>query len=372
MGFYVRKSFTFGLLRLNLSRSGLGAFFGVKGARVGIGPRGSYVHMGRGGLYYRQTLTPKPRSTQHGVAAMPQAPPSNNLHEIASASAVTMADSSAAGLLSELNRVKKRRDRFPLVAVLGTTAMGGMWAADTARWFMALTFVAAVVLAVYARNSDVLKGTAILNYSLEPEATQNFAKLQARFRQLSACERIWYVYAAGHNADTKRNAGAATSLKRTEIRPQFSRPPKVQCNLELPTLKAGNTTVYFFPDRLLVYDSGGVGAVAYSDLKLEAQESRFVEDGNVPRDSHQVGTTWQYVNKKGGPDRRFNNNRELPVMQYGAFGFSSTSGLNVLFLCSRSAIPDSFRTAFSQIDDPQPPQAHDTRSEPNKRQVARV
>src|SRR5258708_34831833 len=58
LGFYIRKGFNFGPLRLNLSRSGLGASVGVKGARIGMGPRGTYVHLGRGGLYYRQTLAP--------------------------------------------------------------------------------------------------------------------------------------------------------------------------------------------------------------------------------------------------------------------------------------------------------------------------
>jgi hypothetical protein len=227
----------------------------------------------------------------------------------------------------------------------------GIWAADTAWWLVALALVATIILAVAARHSDVLKGTAILNYSLESEAAQNFDKLQAPFRQLTACERIWHIDAAGHNTDTKRNAGATTSLKRTEIRPIVSRPPRVQCNLEVPILKAGHTTLYFFPDRLLVYDSGGVGAIAYTDLNIETQESRFVENGSVPGDSRQIAATWQFVNKKGGPDRRFSNNRQLPVMQYGAFGFSSASGLKTLFLCSRSEIANSFRTAFPQVSE---------------------
>ena len=56
MGFYLRKAFRIGPLRLNLSRSGIGLSAGVRGARVGVGPRGSYVHAGRDGLYYRKTL----------------------------------------------------------------------------------------------------------------------------------------------------------------------------------------------------------------------------------------------------------------------------------------------------------------------------
>lgn len=56
MGFYIRKSFRAGPVRLNLSKSGFGLSGGVKGARVGLGPAGSYVHAGRHGLYYRKYL----------------------------------------------------------------------------------------------------------------------------------------------------------------------------------------------------------------------------------------------------------------------------------------------------------------------------
>lgn len=55
MPFYLRKSFSVGPLRLNLSRSGLGVSFGVRGLRAGTGPRGKYVQGGRGCLYFRHT-----------------------------------------------------------------------------------------------------------------------------------------------------------------------------------------------------------------------------------------------------------------------------------------------------------------------------
>jgi len=62
MGFYIRKAFSAGPIRLNLSKSGLGVSFGVKGARIGKGPRGSYVHAGRYGLYYRQSLSSRKKT----------------------------------------------------------------------------------------------------------------------------------------------------------------------------------------------------------------------------------------------------------------------------------------------------------------------
>jgi hypothetical protein len=57
MGFYARKSFKIGPLRLNLLKSGLGASVGTKCARLGLSAKGKlYAHLGRGGLYNRQDL----------------------------------------------------------------------------------------------------------------------------------------------------------------------------------------------------------------------------------------------------------------------------------------------------------------------------
>ena len=56
MGWYLKKSFAFGPLRLNLSKSGIGASVGVKGLRVSTGPKGRQLNAGREGLYYRASL----------------------------------------------------------------------------------------------------------------------------------------------------------------------------------------------------------------------------------------------------------------------------------------------------------------------------
>ena len=56
MGLYLRKGFRLGPIRLNLSKSGLGVSGGIKGAKIGIGPRGTYFNGGSDGLYYRKHL----------------------------------------------------------------------------------------------------------------------------------------------------------------------------------------------------------------------------------------------------------------------------------------------------------------------------
>lgn len=62
MGWYLKKSFAFGPLRVNLSKSGIGASVGVKGLRVSTGPKGRQLNAGREGLYYRASLNSPPVS----------------------------------------------------------------------------------------------------------------------------------------------------------------------------------------------------------------------------------------------------------------------------------------------------------------------
>jgi hypothetical protein len=58
MSFYIKKSIRVGPMRFNLSKSGVGASIGIKGLRFGTGPRGNYIHIGAGGVYYRASLSP--------------------------------------------------------------------------------------------------------------------------------------------------------------------------------------------------------------------------------------------------------------------------------------------------------------------------
>lgn len=59
MGWSFRRSKSFGLFRLNFSKSGIGFSFGVPGARVGVNSKGKkYVRGGipGTGLYYQSSL----------------------------------------------------------------------------------------------------------------------------------------------------------------------------------------------------------------------------------------------------------------------------------------------------------------------------
>src|SRR5262249_55541386 len=64
------------------------------------------------------------------------------------------------------------------------------------------------------------------------------------------------------------------------------------------------------------------------ELEISNYPIRFIEEESVPSDAPVVDQTWRYVNKTGGPDRRFNSNKQLPICLYGELCFRSGSGLN--------------------------------------------
>jgi hypothetical protein len=94
------------------------------------------------------------------------------------------------------------------------------------------------------------------------------------------------------------------------------------------------------PDAALVIVKGSVAAVHYQDLEVSNSKTRFIEEETVPADSLLVGQTWRYVNKQGGPDRRFNSNVQLPICLYGEISFRSEGGLNCKSQCSDPAASD--------------------------------
>lgn len=338
MGLSFRKSFKVGPVRLNLSRSGLGMSTGVKGFRVGVGPRGNYVQGGHDGVYFHQSLSAAKRGNKQ-----PERPllASDGMCEIESGNVEQMSDEQSSDLLNTLNQAQRRIQLFPLVLIL---------AIITSPFLFPLLIL--VPLALYARHIDVTKGTVILTFETDTKAKKAFEEMARVFQDVMQCERIWHIEAEGKNADLKRSAGGAqTSVKRTVIRPSMGTPKIISSTIQVPVLKAGRQTLYFFPDRVLIFDRKKVGAVPYDTLMAAVSKTRFIESGSVPKDAEVVGTTWQYVNKSGGPDRRFANNRELYIALYGELALKSETGLNELFHTSTADPLHAFAAALQGMKD---------------------
>jgi hypothetical protein len=71
-------------------------------------------------------------------------------------------------------------------------------------------------------------------------------------------------------------------------------------------------SVFFLPDRILVLQGSMNADVDWSQVTTVFAQRRFIEGEGVAGDAEVVGQTWKYL-KKGGPDQRFKDNRQLPI-----------------------------------------------------------
>jgi hypothetical protein len=352
MGFYIRKAISVGPFRFNLSKSGVGLSTGVKGFRVGTGPRGNYVHIGRGGLYFRKTLS-GPESRQDAPSISQTA--EDSFQQIEAGSVAQMIDSSSVELLSEINAKTKRPSLwiFTLSFFIILTVI--LFASNSPIWLIWLTVFVSVSAVVAAAYWDKLKKTVVLFYSMEPAVEDAYRGLHNALDAVRSCSRTWQIPAQREISglyDWKTNSGVDSIVKRRAIRVSEAAPPYFETNISVPLVPAQRLKLYFFPDRLLVYDRGAVGAINYADLDVSSQSVQFHETDFLPPEARVVGHTWRFVNKSGGPDRRYNNNVEIPIVLYEEVHITSRSGLSETFMCSKIGVGAELKKAVLAMATP--------------------
>lgn len=321
MSIYLRKSIKAGPLRLNLSKSGIGFSTGIPGLRVGTGPRGSYVRMGRGGVYYRKTLSSK--ATRHRPALVPAphlelATDDVVMHDVTGARLQELTEATSSDVLHQLNDAARRHSLTFFVVLLCLP-------------------VVTIPLALWVRAKDKARRTVVVFYDVDGPAATYFQTFINAFGYAEQCARAWYVTAQGDITDTyqwKTHSGASRLLRRDEGTTGQQGPTTLATNIRVPSLHAGTRSLHFLPDRILIREQRRFAEVRYRDCLVHASPTRFIEEGPIPRDSTQVDTTWRYVNKGGGPDRRFNNNRRIPILNYGQLILRSPQGFQFIWQTS--------------------------------------
>jgi hypothetical protein len=350
MGWYLRKSFGFAPLRVNLSKSGIGYSVGVRGARIGANSRGTYIRMGRGGVYYQKYLQTASGTRQN--QPIPIQPPRGPEHELAqvipTASASSLQDSTANEMLQEISFHYRKAKIGPVV-----TAIAGMFSVVAILSDLPISVDAAIALvgviaAVIATKADYKRKVVHLDYALEPESALAYASMLKGIEQLRSLGGLWRISSGEANANTKYHAGAGYSVKRNRVTVKFEAPSYIKTDAAVCMVNTGPQRLYLLPDRILVYEGDQIGAVQYSSLTFNLAPSTFVESESVPYDAEIIGKTWRYTNKSGGPDRRFANNPEIPMVRYAEITLRSAGGLNYLLQASNIQKANSFAQAVKE------------------------
>jgi len=343
MPFYFRKSIGSGPFRVNLSGRGVGVSVGVKGFRVGTGPRGAYVRAGRDGFYYQQYLS-KGRQARSYPSANGSSP-TNTHGTLVSGTPVEFVgeeQTTADAFISDLNSRRKAFRwsglTFAIAALLLFLALAGQWVALV---FSAIFFVGSAVLRVAEGRSREIS----ITYELDDKTRTNFEALSRAFADAGSSSRVWRVLTQAGVADGgKRHAGATKLVNRTITRVELGA-SDVKTNVRAPSVTLQAARLHFLPDRILVVRREQVLSVRYSDVVALSTFSHFRETDPKPMDATLVGSTWVYVNRNGTPDKRFNNNRQIPIFEYSELSLESTV-VSFLLQFSKRGVSDPLAAAI--------------------------
>jgi len=345
MGWYLRKGFNFGPLRLNLSKSGLGYSFGVKGARIGVGPRGNYIHLGRGGVYYRQSL-PRAGGSPNEFRSDPSVEPIAVGTPIPSTPVEALADSGGDQLLAEI-RHKNSLARFaPVTTVVAGLIFFVFLFSDIPDYWKLLPIPLLIVGYWFLSQFDRARKLVILNYRLDADAEKAYSALLSGLRELRKSSRLWRVTTRDAVLDRKYQAGASELVSRKAISLSEQSPRFLQVNVPVAQLRLVDQQLVFLADRMLLYHGAEVAAIHYSEITVENTRRTFIETEGVPGDSQVVGHTWRYVNRNGGPDRRFSNNQQIPEVLYAEIQLRTTAGVHFVIQVSSVSHAAAFEQAL--------------------------
>lgn len=163
---------------------------------------------------------------------------------------------------------------------------------------------------------------AHLTYHIDTPAKENYKSIIKIVNMLTRSDKVWCIMGRSQNLDTKRNAGASVSVVKQVAKIEKVTPSYLTTNFTVWGIVLKSTRILFFPDCVYVYQHKRYSAISYNRMRVSFSTTDFIENDFIPYDTIEVGKTWQYVNKDGSPDRRFNNNRQLTIVKYGHFTLS--------------------------------------------------
>lgn len=194
----------------------------------------------------------------------------------------------------------------------------------------------------------------LVEYNIDNDIAPIISKRNNAISFLNNCSKVWNIEQYQQVAYSRVNAGAGTNVKRGRVFFSYSKAPrylKIVNDIKVYQLSIGGTRYIFLPDKILVVGFFQVGALRYHDISVTLEYTQFIEPESAPSDATFLYNTWQYVNNNGTPDRRFNNNKQIPVYAYEKIVLRSATGLNLHLMVSSTKKAERFKEEWDKIQE---------------------
>ncbi len=334
MGWRYRKSINLGGgFRINLSKSGIGYSWGFPGYRHTYSPNGTqrktYSIPGTGISYVESQGSRKNNYNNSGNSY------NYNQDTKLITGNTTYYQNSNISKMGKGDELLKQINKLRTIDILANVCL-----------ILIVLFPIGILLKILI----VKKWKLDLTYEMDDINQKKFDALNEFLVELKNNKRLWQIGSSIRVYNTKYNAGAGNNVSRARVSIVNKMPWYIKHNIDVYCLNLKNEKIYFTPDRMLIFKNmGGVGCRRYNDMVAGFSTTNFVETEIVPRDAEIVRYTWRYVNKSGGPDKRFNNNRQIPVCKYGEISLESEDGINILLECSNHNLMYSIQDKFTEF-----------------------
>lgn len=211
----------------------------------------------------------------------------------------------------------------------------------------------ATLISTHTAEMDRLKGKLEatkydVDETLTDDAAARYENLCQSFEQLLTSQKIWIQSSKIRNTQAKSSAGSVVELKETRMGVGVFN--YIRSKFDVPVIPVGNQLLYLYPEYAILSASPSqFEVIEYGDISLIYSSIRFNEPGRYPTDAEKIGTTWEYVNKDGGPDRRYANNRQIAVVHYGGMHLTIKNRASVTFQVSNADSAEKFCTCFNKL-----------------------
>ena len=332
MGFRYRKSINLGGgFRINLSKSGIGYSWGTKGHRVTKTAKGTTRTTasipGTGLSYVSETKNQRKQSSQSNPNPAQQ--PNSTIDNCYDTKEIT--NNVATQLVSEgLEKILASANTALLLTKISKVGFIIFLIIGFYNFFFEILSVIFALMYILVR----IFGVVNLDYEIDEDKKAEVDSLLNPMIQIMKCQKVWRITQKSKVIDKKYTAGASVLSNRTVCQTSQKPPFPFKANVSAATFKAGNETLIFLPDKLFIIQGNKIGALNYDDISFNYRITRYIEEESVPSDALIVDKTWKYVNKSGGQDMRFKDNKMIPVCLYGKLEFKSKSGLNTIIMFS--------------------------------------
>ena len=188
---------------------------------------------------------------------------------------------------------------------------------------------------------------------MDADCSSAYQKVQGAFDVLTRCSCIWDV-TSGSDVDRGQSRSAASmSVERSITKCLRQDLPGITSpETPLVFINRNGADIYVYPGFFVMFESPSrMGILDISELEVDYEVTRFIETDTTPPDSKRVGEVWEKSNKDGSRDKRFAENRQFPVMEYGEITFKSASGIYEKYMFSNAKVSKVFFNALQALQD---------------------